>query len=83
MTSLYFLGLALLVVVGYLFGRSRANAAGQSEALHSRPAYHGSFVVISILIPMLLIFAVAVPISDRIVNTQAISRSIPHCSMMT
>jgi phosphate transport system permease protein len=77
MTSLYFLGLALLVIVGYLFGRSRANAAGQSEALHSRPAYHGSFVVISILIPMLLIFAVAVPISDRIVNTQAISALDP------
>jgi phosphate transport system permease protein len=77
MTSLYFLGLALLVIVGYLFGRSRANTAGQSEALHSRPAYHGSFVVISILIPMLLIFAVAVPISDRIVNTQAISALDP------
>ncbi|MGD9922680.1 MAG: phosphate ABC transporter permease subunit PstC [Pseudorhodoplanes sp.] len=77
MTSWYFLGLVLLVIVGYLFGRSRANAAGQSEALHSRPAYHGSFVVISILLPMLLIFAVAVPISDRIVNTQAISALDP------
>jgi phosphate transport system permease protein len=77
MTSLYFLGLALLVVVGYLFGRSRANAAGRTDALHSRPAYHGSFVVISILIPMLLIFAVAVPISERIVNTQAISALDP------
>jgi phosphate transport system permease protein len=77
MTSLYFLGLALLIVVGYLFGRSRATAAGQTDALHSRPAYHGSFVIISILIPMLLIFAVAVPISDRIVNTQAISALDP------
>jgi phosphate transport system permease protein len=77
MTSLYFLGLALLVVVGFFLGRSRATTAGQSEALHSRPAYHGSFVVISILIPMLLIFAVAVPISDRIVNAQAISALDP------
>lgn len=77
MTSLYFLGLALLVLAGFFIGRSRANAAGQSETLHSRPAYHGSFVVISILIPMLLIFAVAVPISDRIVNTQAISALDP------
>jgi phosphate transport system permease protein len=77
MTSLYFLGLALLVVVGYLFGRSRANAAGRTDALHSRPAYHGSFVVISILLPMLLIFAVAGPISERIVNTQAISALDP------
>jgi phosphate transport system permease protein len=77
MTSLYFLGLALLVVVGYLFGRSRAATAGRSDALHSRPAYHGSFVMISILIPMLLIFLVAVPIADRIVNTQAISALDP------
>ena len=77
MTSLYFLGLAALVVVGYLLGRSRAATAGQTTALHSRPSYHGSFVVISILIPMLLIFAVAVPISERIVNAQAISALDP------
>ena len=77
MTTLYFLGLAVLVIVGFAFGRSRAVAAGQSEALHSRPAYHGSFVVISILIPMLLIFLVAVPIADRIVNTQAITALDP------
>jgi phosphate transport system permease protein len=77
MTSLYFLGLAALVLVGYMLGRSRAVAAGQSEALHSRPGYHGAFVVVSILIPMLLIFAVAVPVSERIVNTQAISALDP------
>jgi phosphate transport system permease protein len=77
MTALFFLGLAVLVIAGYLFGRSRAVAAGQSAALHSRPTYHGAFVVISILIPMLLIFAIAVPISDRIVNTQAISALDP------
>ncbi len=77
MTSLYFLGLALLVIVGFLLGRSRATTAGQTSALHSRPAYHGSFVVISILIPMLLIFVVAVPIADRIVNSQAISALDP------
>jgi phosphate transport system permease protein len=77
MTSLYFLGLAVLVVVGYLFGRSRAATAERSASLHSRPSYHGSFVVISILIPMLLILVVAVPIADRIVNTQAISALDP------
>jgi phosphate transport system permease protein len=77
MTSLYFLGLAVLVVAGYLLGRSRAAAAEQSTALHSRPAYHGSFVVISVLVPMLLILAVALPVADRIVNTQAISALDP------
>jgi phosphate transport system permease protein len=77
MTSLYFLGLAALVLVGYMLGRSRAAAAGRTEALHSRPSYHGAFVVVSILIPMLLIFAVAAPISERIVNAQAISALDP------
>ncbi|HWV51176.1 phosphate ABC transporter permease subunit PstC [Pseudorhodoplanes sp.] len=77
MTSLYFLGLAALVFVGYLLGRSRAVAAGRTGALHSRPSYHGSFVVISILIPMLLIFVVAVPLSERIVNAQAINALDP------
>jgi phosphate transport system permease protein len=72
MTSLYFLGLAALVVVGYLLGRSRAVSAGRDTAPHSRPGYHGAFVVVSVLIPMLLIFAVAVPVADRIVNTQAV-----------
>jgi phosphate transport system permease protein len=77
MTSLYFLGLAALVLVGYMLGRSRAAAAGRTDALHSRPSYHGAFVVVSILIPMLLIFAVAVPVSERIVNAQAISALDP------
>jgi phosphate transport system permease protein len=77
MTSLYFLGLAALVIVGYFLGRSRAVAAGQADALHSRPSYHGSFVVISILLPMLLIFVVAAPISEYIVNSQALSTLDP------
>jgi len=77
MTSLYFLGLLALVLVGYLLGRSRAAAAGRSEPLHSRPGYHGAFVVVSILVPMLLIFAVAAPISEHIVNTRAIGALDP------
>ena len=58
MASIYFAGLAVLVVVGYLFGRSRAAAAAARDGpLHSRPGYHGAFVVISVLVPMLLMFA--------------------------
>jgi len=77
MTSLYFLGLAALVVAGYMLGRWRAVAAGQANVLHSRPGYHGAFVVISVLVPMLLIFAVALPIADRIVNMRAIEALDP------
>ena len=77
MGLVYFTGLALLIFVGYLFGRSRAAAAGRDRALHSRPAYHGAFVVISVLVPVLLIFVVAVPVADRIVETQALTAFDP------
>jgi phosphate transport system permease protein len=77
MGLVYFTGLALLICVGYLFGRSRAVAAGRTSALHSRPPYHGAFVVLAVLVPVLLIFIVAVPVADWIVNTQAITAFDP------
>jgi phosphate transport system permease protein len=77
MGLVYFSGLALLIVVGYLFGRSRAAAAGRTDVLHSRPTYHGAFVVITVLIPVLLLFVVAVPIADRIVETQSLNAFDP------
>ena len=77
MGLVYFIGLALLLFVGYLFGRSRAAAAGRAGALHSRPAYHGAFVVISVVVPVVLVFVVAVPLADRIVETQALTAFDP------
>ena len=73
----YFSGLAVLIIFGYLTGRSRAAAAGQAGALHSRPAYHGAFVAISVLLPMLMIFFIAAPVAEWIVNSQAISALDP------
>ena len=62
-----------------MFGRSRAAAAARNESLHSRPAYHGAFVALSVLVPMLLIFAIGVPVADRIVECAgAIAHSIPR-----
>ena len=77
MSLLYFLGLILLVAVGYFFGRSRATVAAQKETLHSRPNYHGAFVAILALIPMLLIFVVGRPFADYVVNTQALTTYDP------
>lgn len=77
MTLFYFAGLAVLLLAGYMLGRSRAATAGQTVQLHSRPVYHGAFVVVSILIPMLILFVLAVPIADRIVNSQAIQALDP------
>jgi phosphate transport system permease protein len=72
MVALYVAGLAILVVVGYLFGRSRAQTAERSTALHSRPPYHGAFVAVCIVVPMLLILAVGIPVADKIITDQSL-----------
>lgn len=73
MGLVYLLGLILLVALGYYFGRARATAAAQHAALHSRPGYHGSYVVILILVPMLLVFVAGRLLGGYIVNTQALT----------
>jgi phosphate transport system permease protein len=77
MPLIYLGGLLLLIVIGFLFGRARALAALQSEPLHSRPNYHGAFVLLSILLPMLALFAIGVPVADRIVEAQAVAALDP------
>jgi phosphate transport system permease protein len=77
MGLVYVLGLIVLVVVGYYFGRARAVAASQTAVLHSRPAYHGAFVAILALFPMLIVLAVGRPLADYIVNTQALTAFDP------
>ena len=72
MVLLYLAGLVFLVVVGFMFGRSRAAVAERSEPLHSRPPYHGAFVAISVLIPTILLLVIGLPIADRIVTSQAL-----------
>jgi phosphate transport system permease protein len=73
MPLIYLGGLLLLIAIGFLFGRARAMAALQSESLHSRPNYHGAFVLLSILLPMLALFAIGVPVANRIVEAQAVA----------
>jgi phosphate transport system permease protein len=68
----YFGGLILLVMLGYFFGRARAAAASQTETLHSRPTYHGAFVIITVLVPMLAIFLIGVPFANYVVESQAV-----------
>ena len=63
MVWLYSGALVALVLIGYLFGRARAVAAGRKQTLHSRPTYYGAFVAIWILTPMVLTYAVGVAIS--------------------
>lgn len=73
MTLIYFAGLAVLVVAGFLLGRNRAAVANRTQTFHSRPSYHGAYVVVSVLLPMLLVFAVGVPVAHHLVETQALT----------
>jgi phosphate transport system permease protein len=73
MTALYLAGFVVLVLVGYLFGRSRAATAAAGGGLHSRPAYHGAFVALAVMLPMLAVLVIGVPIGTWIVETQTLS----------
>jgi phosphate transport system permease protein len=77
MSLVYFLGLVALIAVGFYFGRARALAAGQAATLHSRPVYHGAYVLILVLLPMLAVFLLGRPLADYIVNTQALTAFDP------
>jgi phosphate transport system permease protein len=78
MGLVYFVGLALLIFVGYVFGRARAVATGQTESLHSRPSYHGAFVALSVLVPMMLVFVIGMPIANHVTEIQALHAYDPQ-----
>jgi phosphate transport system permease protein len=77
MSLVYFAVLAALLVVGYLWGRSRALVAAGTGSLHSRPVYHGAYVAVAVLLPMVLIFAVGVPLAGWIVDSQTLAMLDP------
>jgi phosphate transport system permease protein len=80
MAGFYFLVLALLVVAGFLLGRSRALSAagGEYAGSHSLPAYHGMFVACAVLAPMLVIFAVGAPLVSKLAQSSALSLFPPE-----
>ena len=78
MAWLYFGALAALVLLGYLFGRARAVAVGTKQLLHSRPTYYGAFVAVWIFTPMVLLYAVGVPVANRVTEAQAVTAYDPQ-----
>jgi phosphate transport system permease protein len=72
-----FVSLLVLATAGFLVGRSRAAAANRTERLHSRPPYHGAFVLLCVLIPMLLILVVGIPVANHVVDVQALTALDP------
>ncbi|MGE4165857.1 MAG: phosphate ABC transporter permease subunit PstC [Xanthobacteraceae bacterium] len=77
MSLIYFTGLVVLVLIGFFFGRMRAGTANETSSLHSRPIYHGAFAALSVLVPMVLIFAIGIPLVERISEAQTISAFDP------
>lgn len=75
MSSLYLLMLVALATVGYFSGRKRAVAVagGNAHRLHSVPAYHGYFVALSIIIPLVLIMLGGYLIVGYLAESRAIS----------
>src|SRR5262245_57860587 len=73
MSLIYFAVLAVVVAVAYLWGRARAQGAASGASLHSRPTYHGAFVALAVLLPMVASFAVGVPVASWIVEAQSLS----------
>jgi len=80
MTVLFLAGFLVLVVVGYLFGRSRATTAAAGADPHSRPSYHGAFVALMVMLPMLAVLVIGMPVATWIVESQALSAFDPSVS---
>jgi len=80
MTAVYFLTLACLVVAGYVIAAQRAKAiqGGPHGALHSLPAYHGLFAAVSLIVPMLLVFAIGTPIVKHLATSSVFSYFPPE-----
>ena len=59
-TTLMFVTVAILTMVGYFLGRGRAVevAEGRLAQLHSVPSYHGAFVALWAGLPVLVLFVV-------------------------
>ncbi|NJL07524.1 MAG: phosphate ABC transporter permease subunit PstC [Methylacidiphilales bacterium] len=77
MILVYVVGLTLLTVFGFIIGRSRALKSADTRDNHSRPVYHGAFVAIAALVPLVAALVIGVPVSRYIVETQAIATLDP------
>ena len=77
MAWIYFLVVAVFAVLGFYAGRSRAHAFRENgHNLHSLPGYHGYFVILAIIVPMLVLFAIWSTAETRLLETQAL-HSLP------
>ncbi len=73
MALIYLIGLLALTALGYVYGRSCGLALGAKEQLHSRPVYQGAFVALMIFLPMFAVFAIGMPVAQKITESRALA----------
>lgn len=75
MTALYFLVLACLVVAGYVIAAARARGLkpADGQLVHSLPTYHGLLAAVSLIVPMVLVYAIGMPIVKHLATMNAFS----------
>jgi phosphate transport system permease protein len=75
MTANYIITLACLAVVGYVIAARRAQAlrSGPGAALHSLPTYHGLLAAVSLIVPMILVFAIGTPLVKHLATSSVFS----------
>lgn len=75
MTLIYSVTLLALAAVGYFAGRYRSYAvsSGRYTDLHSLPIYHGLFVALGVLTPMIAILLIGLPAVGMLAKSNALS----------
>lgn len=67
-TDLLVLGICALALLGYVVGSSRARAAARTPGSHSRPGYHGAYVLITTALPALLVVALWSAVAPQVIS---------------
>jgi phosphate transport system permease protein len=82
MTAVYFLTLASLVIVGYMAAAARARALkpADGQLVHSRPEYHGLLAGVTLLLPMVLAYAVGMPIVKYVATSSVFTFFPPEAA---
>ncbi|MBN8911209.1 MAG: phosphate ABC transporter permease subunit PstC [Rhizobiales bacterium] len=75
MTTLYLVTLLGLLAVSFAMGRSRSHkvVVDRLSDLHSLPVYHGLFVAIGVLTPMIAVLVVGLPLVSMMAKSNALS----------
>jgi phosphate transport system permease protein len=82
MTAVYFITLACLVVAGYVIaaGRAKALRTAPGAAIHSLPTYHGLLAAVSLIVPMLLVFAIGTPVVKHLATSSVFNFFPPEAA---